>query len=207
MKSMKITQWVAALFAGAAVSVSGQTTYTSETAFVAALSSGYYLENFAGQAAFSAPASLSLSGGSPTVSYQISAPNLLYINQDQFGNNAVGNNVQSDNVTVSFTTPVYALGAEFYLTDISGNDVAGTTSIIFSDGTTGNITSTASGAPYGFLGVTSTTPITSLTIDANASGFVNMANFYTSATPVPEPATGLVLLTGIAGLACARRRK
>jgi hypothetical protein len=102
---------------------------------------------------------------------------------------------------------VYAVGAEFYLTDINGNDLAGSTSIIFSDGTTGNITSTTSGPPYGFFGITSTTPITSLVINASASGFVNMANFYTSVTPVPEPATGLVLLTGIAGLACARWRK
>ena len=204
---MKTTQLVAALFLSAAFSVSAQTTYTSESAFVSALSPGYYLENFASQAAFSAPASLSVSGGTPTVSYQISAPNLLFINQDQLGNNAAGNNFQSDNVTVSFTTPVHAVGAEFYLTDINGNDVAGSTSIIFSDGTTGNITSTTSGPPYGFFGITSTTPITLLVINASASGFVNMANFYTSVSPVPEPATGLVLLTGIAGLACARWRK
>ena len=124
---MKTTQLVAALFVSATFSVSAQTTYTSESAFVSALPSGYYLENFASQAAFSAPAALSLSGGTPKVSYQISAPNLLFINQDQLGNNAAGNNFQSDNVTVSFTTPVHAVRAEFYLTDINGNDVAGST--------------------------------------------------------------------------------
>jgi len=203
---MKFTKLVAALLVGTAFGVSAQTTYTSESAFVSALAAGFYLEDFSSQPAFSSPASLSLSGGTPTVSYQISAPGLLYINQDQNGNNAVGNYVQSDNVTVTFTTPVYAVGAEFYLTDINGNGVAGTTSILFSGGTTGNIPSTMSGPPYGFFGVTSTTPITSLVINANLSGFVNMANLYTSASPVPEPATGLILLAGITGLACARRR-
>ena len=204
---MKTIPLVAGLVIGAALSVSAQTVYTSESAFVSALAPGYYLETFASQAAFSAPASLSLSGGTPTVSYQISAPNSLFINQDQYGVNAVGNNFQSDNVTISFTTPVYSVGGEFYLSDIDGFDVAGTTSIIFSDGTTGNIPSTSAGAPYGFFGLVSTTPITSLTINANASGFVNVANFYTSVTPVPEPATaGLMLLSGIVGLACARRK-
>lgn len=206
---MKIIKLIAALFVGSAIGASAQTTtYTSESAFVAALSSGYYLENFSSQTAFAGPlASLSFSGGAPMVNYTITAdPDGLFINNDS-GLNAVGDYNSADDVLVTFTSPeVYAVGAEFYLNNLSGVNQNGSITIKFSDGTTGSAPSSATG-PYGFFGIISTTPITSMTVVHDANYFINMANLYTGANPVPEPRTGLALLTGIVGLACARWRK
>ena len=205
---MKITRLVAAVFAGAAFGVSAQTVFTSESAFVAALSAGYYQENFSGLTPFNGSpiSSLSFGGGTPAVGYQISSgAGGLFINNDS-GLNAVGNWVQSFDLTVTFTSPnVYAVGAGFYLNDINGVNQNGIISITFSDGTAGTAPSSASG-PYGFFGVIAATPITSMTVSENAAGFLNMANLYTEASPVPEPATaGLVFLAGIFGLACVRK--
>jgi hypothetical protein len=206
---MKITKLVAALLVGGAMGASAQfTTYTSESAFVAALSAGYYLENFSSQTAFAGPlSSLSFSGGAPTVSYNVTAnPAGLFINNDS-GLNAVGNYNTADDVVVTFTSPnVYAAGAEFYLNNLAGANQNGSITINFSGGGTGSAPSSATG-PYGFFGIISTTPITSMTVVHDANYFLNVANLYSGATPVPEPATGLMLLMGVAGLACARWRK
>jgi len=206
---MKITKSVAALLVGGAMGASAQSTiYTSESAFVAALPSGYYLENFSSQTAFAGPlSSLSFSGGAPTVNYTITAdPAGLFINNDS-GLNAVGNYNSGNDVLVTFTSSnVYAAGAEFYLNNLAGANQNGSITINFSGGATGSAPSSATGS-YGFFGINSTTPISSMTVVHDANYFINLANLYSGATPVPEPATGLVLLTGIAGLACARWRK
>ena len=56
----------------------------------------------------------------------------------------------------------------------------------------------------GFFGVTSTTPITSLSIAF--SQFLNIDNFATATAAVPEPASLLLLGTGLLSAAYARRR-
>jgi hypothetical protein len=207
---MKLAKLFAVIIAGAAVSVSAQTiTFTSESAFVAALNSGYYLENFSSLTAFDGPlASLSFSGGTPTFSYDITAaPAGLFVNNDS-GLNAVGNFNSGDDMVVTFTSGnVYAVGAEFYLNNLAGVNQDGTIFLSFSNGTTGSAPSSASG-PYGFFGIISATPITSMTVQADVNSFINMANLYSGAAPVPEPTTiGLGLLGGLVGLACARRKK
>ena len=130
----------------------------------------------------------------------------LFINNDS-GLNAVGNYNSGNDVLVTFTSSnVYAAGAEFYLNNLAGANQNGSITINFSGGATGSAPSSATGS-YGFFGINSTTPISSMTVVHDANYFINLANLYSGATPVPEPATGLVLLTGIAGLACARWRK
>ena len=198
---------------GAAVLCSGLTAgrawaspvvYTSESAFIAALSPGYFHDNFGSLSPFnSVPLSVvSATGGTPAVTYDITAPpSGLFINNDS-GFNAVGNWVQSQDVIVSLTSGnVYAIGAEFYLCDFNGVKQDGQISISFSDGASGTATSSATG-PYGFLGVIDSGLITSMTVTHSSLGYLNMANLYLGG--VPEPSS--LLLLGLSALAFIRRR-
>jgi hypothetical protein len=127
----------------------------------------------------------------------------LFINNDA-GANSVGNWIQAEDVTVTFTTPnVHAVGAEFYLNNISGVNQNGTISITFNTGASGSAISQAAG-PYGFFGIISDDAIQSMTIVHNSGGFLNMAN---SCVAVPEPTSGVLMLMGLAGLVIDLRRR
>ncbi len=181
------------------------TVYTSKSAFVSALSAGYYLNDFSALSPFNgAPiATVAGSGGTPAVSYSISATGGLFINNDS-GLNAVGNWIQADDLNLSVVTGnVYAIGAEFYLNDINGTNLAGTIAVGFSDGASGTATSAPTG-PYGFFGVIDPAGgLSSMTVTGSNTGFLNMANLYVAGI-VPEP-TSLALLAP-AGLILSRRR-
>lgn len=178
--------------------------YTSESDFIAALSPGYFHDDFSALTPFNPTPlpTVAASGGTPLAAYQITAPpSGLFINYDS-GLNAVGNWAQSNDMIVSLTSGnVYAIGAEFYLNDINGANKDGDISINFSDGASGVAHSTATG-PYGFLGVIDTGLITSMTVTHSGAGFLNIANLRVGG--VPEPISGL-LLAGLALLVDRRR--
>ena len=202
---MNISKLAILVSLGTALSVKAATTFTSESSFLAALQPGYYHNDFSTLTAFSGPlSSVTASGGTPLVSYQITAPSSgLFINNDS-GFNAVGNYAQSQDVVLTFTSPgVRAVGAEFYLCNISGVNQNGTISLTFSDGTTGTAPSSATG-PYGFFGVIADVDLTSMTIAHNSAGFLNMANLTVQA--VPEPSAGCLSLLGAILLLRSRKR-
>ena len=65
----------------------------------------------------------------------------------------------------------------------------------------------ASSGAYGFFGLSSPAGLTSMTIDPTFN-FLNMANFYVSAVPVPELGTvGLLLLGGSSALFLRFRKR
>ena len=148
---MKITKLITGLSLIAAVSISADTVYTSESAFIAALQPGYYFNDFSTLTPFDGPLPPQyFSGGTPTISYGIHAsPGGLLVNQDDGGLNAVGNFTIPGNMVVLFTSRnVYAVGAEYYF---SGNILGALDD--------GNITLTYNEARQGPFQVTCTTHI------------------------------------------------
>ena len=177
------------------------TSFTSRAAFETSLPAGFYFNDFSGVPdAFNAPvSSIAGSGGTPTIAYTIAAPpSGLGVFPDLGVTKAVGNWATSNDIVVSFTSGnVASAGANFWLSDINGNRRPGSITVNFSNGSSGVVASTTSGA-YGFFGISTTDgPLASMTIVADADSFLNFTNFSTAA--VPEPSTvGLALVGAFA---------
>lgn len=187
---------VAAVFATAA---SGSTiSFTNRAAFEASLPTGYFLENFTSLAT-GTYSSVSGSGGTPVMNYTISSsPGAVYVAMP--GRiKLVGNFDWTDALftAASSTAGVHSLGAQFWLSDTFNNRLAGTVNIQFSNGSSMAVPSTTIGA-LGFAGITSSTPLTSMTVLSSGipDVFVNMSNLYIAT--VPEPSTYCMALVGLA---------
>jgi hypothetical protein len=182
--TMKKIKEVGASFALAliACSVSAGTSYTSEAAFVSAINPTYYLENF-NSFTFGSPLNGSqttyVAPGSNGYGWTASASSGLYSN-----NSALSVNVANDPLTITFSgLTVSAFGGIVANTDPSGNLIAGTVTINTSDGGSAFVTLPA--GTSGFLGYTSTVPITSVTFTATGAttnNFVQIDHFYTGAS-------------------------
>ncbi len=168
-------------------------TYTAKSAFTDHLLPGYYFNDFT-----SLPVNFDIAypsagftNGTPAVGYNITAPSggLFRTPAPDVG---IGNWNSANALIVTFSTGnVRTIGADFFLLDFPGNRVAGTIRVTFSDGTTTDVPSYSSGA-YGFFGISSDTPISSLTITpAPAGQYINVGGFYASAS-APVPATTVI---------------
>ena len=181
--------------------------FTDEAVFQAALTPGYYLENFnyAPWLTVEDPAIPNTSFG-PTNGweYDISSPQGLSGQPtpapDSGGAVAPYNGGQT--LTVAFTGPLpTAVGGTFWVTNVSGTFVPGgvVTIKIFSDATYTYLDAVDYPAFSGFI---SNSPITSMTI-STAGNWASMDNLYVG---VPEPMTlGLLVIGGLALL--IRKRK
>ncbi|MGP1311073.1 MAG: hypothetical protein ACTS27_12830, partial [Phycisphaerales bacterium] len=143
-----------AAFAGSA------TVYTDSASFIANLAAGYYTNGFDNALPGpSADLSYSQNGFAYTVGTQTGAISGLYNDTGLISTDNAG-----DSISVDFTSGnVFAVGGNFWATDISVLPTGTDISISLSDGTTVSYTSTG---PSDFRGFISDVAITNLTIDA-----------------------------------------
>ena len=188
----------------AASTVQAQT-YTSQSSFLAAIQSGYYLETFdslPGYNSVSSPMTFSQNG----FSYSAAASSGLYGVTPDLGvpaDHALSTNGSSDAITFTFTSGnITAVGGQFFQTAFDGTQTPGDATVTFNDGTTATLTATA-GTPQPFFGYVSTVPILSLTVTV-PQNFATVNNFIAT----PEPGS-LALLVGMsvtgAGFLARRR--
>jgi len=195
-------------------------TYTDSTSFLAAVPAGAFTADFAtlntsgGVAPIPesvAPATVAVSGGTPTVNYTLAngtAGSSLWT--DKFFNPTLLTTTNGgQSVIVDFISGnVFAAGGGFVVTNSSGERQAGVPiNLTYYDGPggTGNVVATASvestaGSelnPLPFLGLTSTAALGSLVITPSAQ-FIGVNNFTVA---VPEPSA--VALLGGAVTCCA----
>ncbi|MFM7206751.1 MAG: PEP-CTERM sorting domain-containing protein [Planctomycetaceae bacterium] len=192
----------------AARAQAGTTTYTSRSSFEASLPTGTYFTNFLSVPdAFNSPvASVTGTGGTPTVGYTITAPTSGLGVFPDAGFKAIGNWNQSQSMIFTFNTGnVASAGADIWISDINGNRLAGNVTVNFSNGSSVSVPSTATGA-FGFAGITTTdAPLTTMTVVNSPGGYLNVSNF--SVAAVPEPSSLVLAVLGTAGLAAGAVRR
>jgi|GEM_PF-5424211 len=139
---------------------SGPAVYTDRTAFLAAIGATFYEEAFTGipTGAVNSPLPFSGSGYSYTVYTQAGAASGLYNDPG-----IISTDQAADQIVITFTTPVNAVGGNFWATDISVAPTGTPVVVTLSDGTVETVTVSGSST---FRGFTTSAPITSLTIDA-----------------------------------------
>ena len=185
----------ATLLAGTAQSAT--TVHTDVFSFLDAIRA--YTETFNGLDSLIEPSAFSGLG----FSYTISAPGGQYASGRD-----VGTNLPEETLTITFTgAPVSAVGGNFYATDINPDFLPETLTISLSDGTVGYYTPAAKS---NFLGFTSSTPITSLTIEfayPYIGRYATVDNLTVGASLVPEPGQWALMGLGLAALGLLKRRR
>jgi hypothetical protein len=204
---------VAAMAMMATKAPAAVTVYTNKTAFLAAINSNYYQEGF--ESTTIGPTSFNFSGGTGTTykytATSTSAAGGFYPFVPTGGSSqalATSNSNQPITFTVNAgSAPVTAFGGYFFDTNVSGS-LAGTLPEVTTNLSAG-YTTLSSATFTSFIGFTSNTPFTSLTVGElpASNNFPSIDNFIVgTANPVPEPASIAVL--GVpAAMALLRRRR
>jgi len=188
--------------------------FTDRTNFESSLPLGFFFNNFSTTPdAFILPvASVTGSGGTPTVGYTITAPTSGLGVFPDAGFKAIGNWELADNVVLAFTSGnVASAGGDIWLSDINGNRLAGNITVDFTGSSSLAqivVPSTTTGT-FGFAGITTTDgPISTMTLQSSTAGYLNITNV--SVAVVPEPASVVLLgwgaAAGVAGIARRRRQ-
>ncbi|MCX7109615.1 MAG: PEP-CTERM sorting domain-containing protein [Proteobacteria bacterium] len=185
-------------------------TYTNRATFLGLLQPGYYEDTMSDVTSGSilGASSTTRSGNGYSVTYTAPTNGLYSITGSMSTMNA------SDNLVATLSANSYAVGGYFYLVDFDGAYQAFTgnnISAVAANGVDPNSSLSATNSATNFFGWISTTPITSVTI--NAGGVVpDRWNTVTdvivgagSLSSVPEPGTLALLLLGSA-IGFAKRR-
>ena len=193
--------------------------YTTRSDFQAALgpwTTSAYTETFTGGTAPPNPSpSNSFSGGS--FSYTITAQATAQTGdpgRDRCSATArpSAREINSDNLIITFSSDVYAVGGDFYAVDANSNVIPGQQVIVeLADGTIDNFTTGADVSDASaFRGYISQTPIVSLAVlppEPTTPGYAVVDNLMVAA---PEPSSTAALglgALGVAGLIFAARRR
>ncbi len=203
------------------------TTYTTQASFLADVETGYYLETFNSLPPPAPPQDL---GNGPLpfsgngFSYSASATNGFF-SAGSVADVWLSTNTATDSIVFNFTTPITAVGGNFFTSDINGLFAAGDITLQLVDGSSVPPEGPFATATSTFRGFISTQTITSLTVTAtqpavgfrwptvndlivgNAADDNGGGGGGSGSSTVPEPTTIAVFgLMGVAGFV-ARRRK
>lgn len=185
------------------------TSFTSQAAFLAGVQSGYYLENFDGLPGYTFLGSpLSFSGTG--FAYENSNPDGLYSTTPVGSDVALATNLSGQAITITITSGlVTAIGANVYGSDISGLYTPGSIVALLDNGETLTLAPADAG---GFAGFITASPIVSLTIhpeNFNSAYWPTLDNLIVgqAVTAIPEPATALLLVSGLLSAGFAARRR
>lgn len=185
-------------------------TYTSQPAFVANLTPGYYGETYASQSTGGHGTPWNFAGGAGNAwSYAATTSAQAFLVFDLSGDRYLTTSGEFGTgwarpITLTFTgAPVYAVGGSFFYTTAGGAISGGTVALGLSDGGSALLTGQSNSTFWGYI---STTPITSLTFTNDATNhFASIDNLIVGTSPLPAPAT--VMLLGVAGCFGTRRRR
>lgn len=200
----------AALLAVAGASQAAITVYTSQSAFLAAVSN-VGVDTFNDLPLSSAPSPIFRNAGSYSYTGTVSTTSFF-----QAGTTAdvwLSTNTATDTITFNaFSGGASAIGGNFFGSDINGAFLSGDLTLVATDAS-GSVTQTLTSATTtGFLGFVSTGPLSSLTITSvqPVSGFLwpTVNNLTLAlAAPVPEPQTYAMLLAGLGFVGFMARRR
>lgn len=198
MSSIRLLASALALGAMSASAWAGTTVYYTSSAFMAQTAPGAYTETFDGLAMPDAGPVLFSAGG---YSYSLSAPSDIYASGDFVGTSQI-----NEALTINFLSGnVYAVGANFFATNISDAFQSVQISVALNDGT--SVSFTPASFAQSYLGFVSTTAISSLTISAPGVSLYAGLDNLTVAAAVPEPASVVLASLGLIGVAAAARRR
>ena len=163
----------------------GASVYLTESNFVSRLETNYYFNDFGSfVAGDQGVTNITLSGGTPVFSLAVSTVsgpnnNLYIVSGTLPTGKAMSTTVESTDLLLTFTSGnVTAVGANFFLSDLAENQVAGSLNVTLSDGTVTAITNASTG-PVGFAGFTTDPSNTIASVRLHPSSqYVSFDNLY-----------------------------